>query len=120
MSTYVFDFDGTLVDSMQIYISNMLKILDDNNIDYPDDIIKKITPLGVVDTAKYFINMGVKQSLEEVIKAVEDYAFYEYSYNIPAKENVISTLIELKKTSCLTPSAFAFVATSIAKSLFTL
>ena len=97
MSTYVFDFDGTLVDSMPIYISNMLKILNDSGVSYPDDIIKKITPLGVVDTAKYFINMGVKKPLNEVIRAVEDYAFYEYSYNIPAKVNVISTITELKK-----------------------
>ena len=32
--TYLFDFDGTLVDSMPTYISIMLKILDVNNIKY--------------------------------------------------------------------------------------
>ena len=30
MSTYLFDFDGTLVDSMPVFISAMLKILDEN------------------------------------------------------------------------------------------
>ena len=44
--TYLFDFDGTLVDSMPAYISVMLRILDENNIKYESDIIKIITPLG--------------------------------------------------------------------------
>ena len=51
INTYLFDFDGTLVDSMPTYISAMLKILDDHNIQYADDIVKTITPLGVLGTA---------------------------------------------------------------------
>ena len=31
-NTYLFDFDGTLVDSMPSYIAAMLRILDENNI----------------------------------------------------------------------------------------
>jgi uncharacterized membrane protein len=54
MQTYLFDFDGTLVDSMPTYISAMLRILDENNIAYGDDIIKIITPLGVNGTAEYY------------------------------------------------------------------
>ena len=34
MKTYLFDFDGTLVDSMPTYITAMLRILDENNISY--------------------------------------------------------------------------------------
>ena len=30
--SYLFDFDGTLVDSMPTFISTMLSILDENNI----------------------------------------------------------------------------------------
>lgn len=50
----MFDFDGTLVDSMPAFISTMLKILDENNIPYDSDIVKIITPLGYKCTAKYF------------------------------------------------------------------
>ena len=32
MSTYLFDFDGTLVDSMDTYVGVMLSILDKNGI----------------------------------------------------------------------------------------
>ena len=38
--TYLFDFDGTLVDSMPAYVGLMLRILDENNVKYENDIIK--------------------------------------------------------------------------------
>ena len=43
MATYLFDFDGTLVDSMYAYSATMLRVLDENEVDYPEDIIKIIT-----------------------------------------------------------------------------
>ena len=52
--TYLFDFDGTLVDSMPVYIDTMLQILKDYDIDYPADIVKIITPLGMKGTADYY------------------------------------------------------------------
>lgn len=58
MQTYLFDFDGTLVDSMPTYISAMLRILDENGITYGDDIIKIITPLGVNGTAEYYLQLA--------------------------------------------------------------
>jgi beta-phosphoglucomutase-like phosphatase (HAD superfamily) len=52
MKTYLFDFDGTLVDSMPTFISGVLKELDKNNCVYGEDIIKIITPLGFNGTAE--------------------------------------------------------------------
>lgn len=97
-SAYLFDFDGTLVDSMPTYAGFMLRILDENNIKYGDDIVKIITPLGFVGTAKYFIKMGLSLSEEEIIELMNKYALYEYTYNIPAKNNVISVLKKLKES----------------------
>ena len=96
-NTYLFDFDGTLVDSMPTFVSVMLKILDENNIKYTDDIVKVITPLGYAGTAEYFRKLGVSLSVDEIIKLMNAYAYNEYLYNIPAKANVISVLRELKK-----------------------
>ncbi len=96
MYTYLFDFDGTLVDSMPTYASSMIKILDDNNIIYPDDIVKIITPLGLIGAAEYFVNLGVDLSVEEIILLMKKYMLDEYLYNIPAKNNVISVLNTLK------------------------
>ena len=69
MNTYLFDFDGTLVDSMPTYVASMLRILDENGIPYEKDIVKIITPLGVKGTAEYFIELGVKKSLFEIVES---------------------------------------------------
>lgn len=96
MKTYLFDFDGTLVDSMPTYISSMIRILDENNVDYENDIVKTITPLGILGTAEYFIKLGVKKTREEIIASMKEYMAEEYFYRIPAKKNVISVLNQLK------------------------
>ncbi len=95
-NTYLFDFDGTLVDSMPSYVAVMLRILDENNVKYESDIVKIITPLGYAGTAEYFKKMGVSLSKEEMIKIMNEYAYNEYAYNIPAKSNVVSVLEKLK------------------------
>ena len=65
MKTFLFDFDGTLVDSMPFYIHGVLKLLDDNRIKYEKDIVKKITPLGLNETANYFIKLGLNMTKEQ-------------------------------------------------------
>ena len=95
--SYIFDFDGTLVDSMPSFISVMLRMLDENNIKYEDDIVKIITTLGYAGTAAYFKRMGVPLSEGKMIKIMNEYNYDEYAYKIQAKTNVISTLRELKK-----------------------
>lgn len=98
MNTYLFDFDGTLVDSMPTFVSSMLRILDENNIKYGDDIIKTITPLGLNGTAEYYINeLKINLSKEELFSLMKKYMGEAYFYTIPAKPNVISVLKELKK-----------------------
>lgn len=97
MKYYLFDFDGTLVDSMPSYISVMLRILDENGIEYGEDIIKTITPLGYVGTARHYIELGVPMTEGELVGKMNEYALDDYAYRIPAKNNVVETLKELKR-----------------------
>lgn len=97
MNTYLFDFDGTLVDSMPTYVSAMLRILDENHIPYENDIVKIITPLGVNGTAEYYLGMGLDLPKNEIISLMKQYMMDAYFYHIPAKKNVIPVLQELKK-----------------------
>jgi len=69
-NTYLFDFDGTLVDSMPAYISVMLRILDEHKIAYGDDIVKITTPLGYAGTAAYFQKLGVPMEKEEMMRVI--------------------------------------------------
>lgn len=96
MNTFLFDFDGTLVDSMPTYVSSMLRILDENGIPYGDDLIKTITPLGLDATAEYFISMGIRKSKPEILRRMGLYLLDAYEHFIPAKPNVIDTLQKLK------------------------
>jgi HAD superfamily hydrolase (TIGR01509 family) len=98
--TYLFDFDGTLVDSMPTFAAMMLRILDEHGIKYDDSIIKTITPLGYVGSAKHFIGMGLEKTEEELVALMNRYAVEDYTYNIQAKKNVIEVLRELKARGC--------------------
>lgn len=100
MKTYLFDFDGTLVDSMPRWASVMTRILDEFNIEYPSDIVNIITPLGTVGTANYYTELGVPLSPEEIIELMGKYMLDEYFYRIPAKNNVIDVLNTLKSSGC--------------------
>ena len=93
---YLFDFDGTLVDSMPTFVSTMLRILDEEKIPYGDDIVKTITPLGLEGTAKHFRSMGVTQPLEALMARMMDYMCVQYYEHIPAKTHVKQTLQALK------------------------
>lgn len=95
--TYLFDFDGTLVDSMPTFVSAMLKVLNDYNVPYGDDIVKIITPLGYKGSAEYFQSLGLKLSTNEIISLVSEFVKCEYLHNIPLKDGVYETLIALKK-----------------------
>lgn len=94
---YLFDFDGTLVDSMPTYASLMLRILDERGVTYGDDIVKIITPLGYLGAAKYFQTLGIDESVESLVETMERYAREEYALRIPAKEGVVETLREMKR-----------------------
>jgi len=97
-SYYLFDFDGTLVDSMPTFCSCMLRILDENHISYAKDITKTITPLGLNGTAEYFIHtLGLSMEKAPLISLMKDYMMDAYYYTIPAKANVISVLQTLKE-----------------------
>lgn len=95
---YLFDFDGTLVDSMPTYVAAMLRILDENGIAYGEDIVKIITPLGLEGAANYYINdLGVSMSKERLIALMKEYMLDAYLHTIPAKENVPEVLKALKE-----------------------
>ena len=68
---YVFDLDGTLVDSMPYFTRGILSIADDAGIKYGDELIKILTPLGYVKGAEYYIKeLGVKDTVENIVGKV--------------------------------------------------
>ena len=94
--TYIFDFDGTLVDSMPVFSGMMQEIFEENNLPIPDDFVKIITPLGYTGTAKYARELGLQLSVEEFCALATEKMVPEYHFTIPAKAFVKDKLLQLK------------------------
>lgn len=93
---YVFDLDGTLVDSMSYYIRGLLAILDEAGISYGDEMVNIITPLGYTKSAEYFIGMGIDSTVEELVAKMQNNLLKEYAHNIKLKPFVGEYLRKLK------------------------
>ena len=96
--TYIFDFDGTLVDSMPTWIRKVFRVIENAGVDYPDDIIRTITPLGDVGAANYLREvLGVRRDVNEIIAEMNSYAIPEYEHNVLTKPGVVEYLCSLKE-----------------------
>lgn len=97
MSCYLFDFDGTLVDSMPVYGATILRVLDENGAAYPANVVKIVTPLGLAGTAEYFIrDLGLSRPREELVAQMTAYMVEAYTHRVPAKPHVADTLRQLR------------------------
>ena len=93
MSFYLFDFDGTLVDSMPAFGRVILRTLDEFGVAYPDNVVEIVTPMDTAGKVAYFTRLGVPAEFQQ---ALGKNLYMEYAQHIPAKESVIETLQTLK------------------------
>ena len=99
--TFLFDFDGVLVDSMQYWSEGMINILRMTKTTYPNDIIKIITPLGDKGTAEYFRDVyKVDMTIEEMYEQMDAYALPKYRDVITLKNGVFECLQVLNENNC--------------------
>ena len=95
---YLFDLDGTLIDSMTFgWKRTLLSYLDEQGVRYPHDIIKKVAALGLRGVAKCYKEElsaeGDEQSIyAELIAKMQE----AYNHTIPAKPNAEKILKKLK------------------------
>ena len=95
---YIFDLDGTLVDSMPVGIGIVLGFLDERGISYPDDIVTTLTPLGYKGSAKYIADhLTGGYQVEQIYEYFKTETLRAYGETIPLKANVKETLEGLKE-----------------------
>ncbi len=92
---WLFDFDGTLVNSMPYWAGAMVGVLDNHGVPYGEDIIKIITPLGMNGTAEYFVGLGLDLPIDEIKKEMFEALTPLYLNIIEAKEHVGACLIKM-------------------------
>ena len=94
---YIFDLDGTLVDSMPVGIGIVLGFLKEKGISYPDDIVTTLTPLGYKGSAKYIADhLSGGGQLEQIYEYFQAQTLRAYGETIPLKAHVKETLEGLK------------------------
>ncbi len=98
MKAALFDFDGTLVDSMPTWGRKVLRILTLSGITPPEGILRILTPLGDTGSMRYFKeHFGVTMTEEEMLREMDAYAVPKYANDIPLKEGAREYLEALKK-----------------------
>jgi HAD superfamily hydrolase (TIGR01509 family) len=93
----IFDLDGTLLDSMTTWPPAMIKIMDDAGLEYPDDVVNIMTPIGFNGCADYFISLGhPEKDPERLTDIMYDYLVDDYSNRVMIKPYVREMLEKLR------------------------
>lgn len=111
---HVFDLDGTLVDSMGYFGAGMVRVLDENGISYPDNIVDIVTPLGYSRTAEYYRDsLGLDMPLDKMISRMQEILVYEYTNNIRLKAGVREYLESLAGDRLFVLTASPHIVTDV-------
>lgn len=110
----IFDLDGTLLDSMNLWTKIDREFLERRGITYTLDYSKAITHMELLETANYTIKRySLNESAEAVIGEWHEAANKEYANNIILKDGAYEFLMYLKKNNYKLA-----VATSSSKEVF--
>lgn len=95
---WLFDLDGTLVDSMPAGVGIVVDFLKEQGIELSVEKLKTLTPLGYKGVAKYYSEeLGVPMSPSEIYAAFQRETRKAYGESIPLKTGVKETLYALKQ-----------------------
>lgn len=111
----IFDLDGTLLDSMDVWERIDIEFLAKRNLSVPDDYINEICARSFIEAAEYTINLfGLNENIEDIIAEWNAMALYEYSHNVPLRKTAKDYLTRLRSSGVKLA-----VATSLPSVLYT-
>lgn len=94
----IFDFDGTLVDSMPAWGENIFRLLRSKGVEPPDGLLRELAPLGDKGIARYLLtHFDMRCTEAQLLAAMERAAFTVYRDSIPAKPGAAELLHNLKE-----------------------
>ncbi len=93
----IFDLDGTLLDSMDIWEKIDIMFLSKRGLTVPDNYVTEICARSFIQAAKYTIDLfGLPENVKDVMAEWNDMAEYEYAHNVNLQPYAKAYLLNLK------------------------
>lgn len=93
----IFDFDGTLADTMGLWSDIDDMFLSKRGIEVPEDYAQSISAMNFEQAAEYTINLfGLNMTVDEVIAEWYDIAVYEHTHNVFFKKGAAEFVRRLR------------------------
>ncbi|MDY5846040.1 MAG: HAD family phosphatase [Bariatricus sp.] len=103
----IFDLDGTLVDSMWVWVTVDAEYIENFHLTVPDDFYEKIEGKSFTETAEYYLDIfpEIHKTLEELKAEWYEMALHKYTHEVCLKEGVREFLAELRNRNIKTAIA---------------
>ena len=105
---HIMDMDGTILDSMPVWINIDDTYLISKGVTPPDNIARIVEKKTMMECCVYFQELGVNMTPDEIYEDIMSKIFDEYRYHISIKENIkkrIDEIIEKGEKICLFTSS---------------
>lgn len=106
MDAVIFDLDGTLVDSMEVWPEIDVEYLGRYGFTLPEDLQYAIEGMGFTETAEYFKErFHIPESIEEIKEEWNRLAYDKYAHEVPMKSGAEGFLREIRRRGIRTAIA---------------
>lgn len=93
----IFDLDGTLLNSMDVWEQIDISFLQKRGLPVPADYVTEICARSFEEAAQYTIDLfGLSETVTDIIKEWNDMAAYEYAHNVKLLPYALDYLLRLK------------------------
>ncbi len=93
----IFDLDGTLLNSMDIWEQIDISFLKKRNLPVPENYVAEICARSFEEAAQYTIDLfGLTEKTENIVKEWNNMAVYEYAHNVRLRPYALDYLLRLK------------------------
>ncbi len=117
----IFDLDGTLLNSMEVWENVDREFLEENGRVYTADVSETVKKMTIYNSANYFkTKFSLDHSCDYIVNRIEEMVSEKYFNSIPLKSGVYETLEKLHKVSmkmCVATATYNRLAEAALKRL---